>query len=891
MPRVPTYDSFQAAPNTLQPVQLTMPAMPDVAGQQAQQMGRAMQHAGDAASRIALDMAQQANQLRIDDGMNQLVKARTDLTIEAMQLKGRNALERPDGKSLPDEYGEKLKSFVDSIGSGLGNDAQRQEFALQASRLQQHFYGTLSSHMLEQQGVYRAQTQNATIETAVDQAARLGPDEGAFQQSLGAIRSTVFQQTAESGGDDFIAGANYRKLADKVYAARYKGWQQQDAAAALENFQASQENIGPLARDQIGDELFRAAEPQLAVMAKPWMMESRPKSGAAAPGQADAPRGVRNNNPGNIVQTASPWQGEVQGHDPRFKTFATPEAGIKAMGDNLLAYQEKYGLNTVSSIVSRWAPATENNTSNYIATVSKALGVKADDKLNLRDPSVMAKLVGSMIGVENGKNPYSDAQITMGVDASLGRASLPTTANPSAAAMEPAWRDAEAKTGINVIDNLPPDKRLRVFQLAQAQMRQDMSQLRESLHTRVQDATAEYMVRGAATNPPSEDEFIRAYGQVDGVRRYQELQGKAELGLQLQRAKAAPNADLEKMLEESKPAMGEGFAAREHNYEALQRAVHITMEQRRKDPVAFALSAGAYGIQPLERLDNPGLLAEEMSRRAAAAPQMAGDYGTPAKLLTAGEAKAMAATLRASPVEQQKQLLSAMAQGVGNLELYKSTMQALAPDTPTIALAGLYQASGYRTTGGRDTADLILRGQAILTPPNAKEDGSGHMGGKALLKMPEAKRMLADWNAITGSAFVNSEKSADLYMQTARAIYAARSAEDGDYSGVLDGSRWEAAIQLATGGIQSHNGARIVLPYGQPYSQFRDYINTTAPAEIKASGGEFNVHGQKFTAADLAKKLPGSTLVNTGSNSYMVQAGTDVVRNANGSPYVLKVPH
>ena len=46
MPRVPTYDSFQATPNTLPQTRMTMPEMPDVAGQQAQQMGRAMMAGG-----------------------------------------------------------------------------------------------------------------------------------------------------------------------------------------------------------------------------------------------------------------------------------------------------------------------------------------------------------------------------------------------------------------------------------------------------------------------------------------------------------------------------------------------------------------------------------------------------------------------------------------------------------------------------------------------------------------------------------------------------------------------------------------------------------------------------------------------------------------------------
>lgn len=64
MPTVPTYDNFQAAPNTLPQTRLVppkaqqlpdLPTMPDVAGQQAQQMGRAMLQAGSALRLMALE--------------------------------------------------------------------------------------------------------------------------------------------------------------------------------------------------------------------------------------------------------------------------------------------------------------------------------------------------------------------------------------------------------------------------------------------------------------------------------------------------------------------------------------------------------------------------------------------------------------------------------------------------------------------------------------------------------------------------------------------------------------------------------------------------------------------------------------------------------------------
>jgi len=66
---------------------------------------------------------------------------------------------------------------------------------------------------------------------------------------------------------------------------------------------------------------------------------------------------VRNNNPANIRRGSTKWQGEsaVQ-TDAAFVQFITPEYGIRALSKVLDTYASKYGLNTVSGIINRFAP-------------------------------------------------------------------------------------------------------------------------------------------------------------------------------------------------------------------------------------------------------------------------------------------------------------------------------------------------------------------------------------------------------------------------------------------------------------------------------------------------------------------------------------------------------
>lgn len=141
--------------------------------------------------------------------------------------------------------------------------------------------------------------------------------------------------------------------------------------------------------------------------------------GAAFRPAANAPRGVRNNNPGNIEAGSANWQGQT-GSDGRFATFETPELGIRALARNLLTYQERHGLDTVQAIIHRWAPPGENDTGAYVGAVARAVGVGPTDRLNLRDPQTLQNLAGAIIRHENGQNPYPDATVRAGVDLALG---------------------------------------------------------------------------------------------------------------------------------------------------------------------------------------------------------------------------------------------------------------------------------------------------------------------------------------------------------------------------------------------------------------------------------------------------------------------------------------
>lgn len=120
-------------------------------------------------------------------------------------------------------------------------------------------------------------------------------------------------------------------------------------------------------------------------------------------------RGIRNNNPGNI-RWGDDWKGLVptaQRTDKSFCQFISPEYGIRAMIIILHNYQRKYGLNTVSDIIKRWAPPNENNTQAYINSVAQATGVTPEQRIDTSDSRFMMNLLQAIVKHENGKQPYS----------------------------------------------------------------------------------------------------------------------------------------------------------------------------------------------------------------------------------------------------------------------------------------------------------------------------------------------------------------------------------------------------------------------------------------------------------------------------------------------------
>lgn len=113
-------------------------------------------------------------------------------------------------------------------------------------------------------------------------------------------------------------------------------------------------------------------------------------------------RGVRNNNPLNIrYNPNNDWQGQLGVDSEGFAVFEDMDSGFRAAQQTLGTYGDDHGIDTISDVVSRWAPAKDrNDVAAYTDFVSSRTGINPDKKIDLSDPDIRNQLMMAQAGFE-----------------------------------------------------------------------------------------------------------------------------------------------------------------------------------------------------------------------------------------------------------------------------------------------------------------------------------------------------------------------------------------------------------------------------------------------------------------------------------------------------------
>jgi hypothetical protein len=134
---------------------------------------------------------------------------------------------------------------------------------------------------------------------------------------------------------------------------------------------------------------------------------------------------IKNNNPGNIRTSNDKWLGKIGADQRGFVIFDTLPHGYRALYKLLMGYIGK-GYNTIDKIINKWAPPSENDTTNYINFVVKQTGIDRYQTVKSTDLYIIGMAISKM---EHGLFDKDAAQQGL---AMVYRSDQPTTSNGSA---------------------------------------------------------------------------------------------------------------------------------------------------------------------------------------------------------------------------------------------------------------------------------------------------------------------------------------------------------------------------------------------------------------------------------------------------------------------------
>ncbi|MHA0937314.1 hypothetical protein [Enterobacter kobei] len=821
-----------------------MPTVPTVTGRQVESRGfqspgfQAFEqpNVGDVISQVApkaLDVFAQAKQradvARAQDASLQLSQISSDLLTNPdtglLNMQGKNAL----GKGQ--EYTQQFDAQAEQIAMTLPEGA-RAGFMQQAQQQRIQFTSQAGRHEISQLNAYEEGKFQATLENNGKLAASAYGDNANYV----LYNQQTFQQI-----DDY--GAAHGWSAEQIQAKKIE-FKEKVADTALSQWSANNAIDFIHSNGELSD---TATGSRRAV---------------SEGGSGDSARGIRNNNPGNLeFSKTNPWVGQT-GDDGRFAKFETPEHGIRALGRNLLSYQRQ-GIDTVSDIINRWAPPSDNNnTDAYIKAVCAQLGVTPDQQLDASNPDTLKALCAAIIQHENGSQPYSDQQLSTGVSAAIGLSQLPTS--------------TKRYTGNAAFDAASPEAQATFLRQADQIRKQQQAEYRTSIDSRVRDASAAYMRGVDFPNAPTQTDFLAAYGVREGNLRYTEFRNTQIAGQYIGSFRTMPSSSIQAAVDNLKPDTGdtgEGYAARAQTYDAVVSAAGTVLAQRKADPIQFSLASGQ---SKAINLNNQQGFAETIALRASQVEGLSQSYGTPLTFFSKEEASQIGTFFRDAPVSQQSAYLDTIRQSTGGGQVYMSALQQISVNAPSAAVAGILMDKPGGVVAEKNwfnpdvTVSPSTASQTILSGAAARK-GTKDVKG---IVMPKETDMRLQFTDTVQDAFAGDAQGAAMAYEVAKDYYAGVMSQKGDFSGELDNNIWKQAINVATGGTYDYNGmGNVLLPWGMSSEQFDSQVNQAWQSQIVEAG---------------IKAPPGQYgLQSYGDSQYLVKLGTGYLLKEDGSPVVI----
>ena len=851
-----------------------------------------------------------------------VVKAQADEQLDAYNKEVQTTLYDPEkgyfaqrGKNAVtgwDQAQSDLQSIYDKHLGQIDDPDVREAFKSNALQRLNSVRQKTVVYRNEQNIKWRAQTSKDHADNLVEEFALGGftPD---GQRTMASLMNEIEYQGRMQGWDEETLKRQKNAYKSLAYASAYSNMALSDPIGALRHFQTdgSKEMSTDVGR-RTYQMLFHRAAPQLVELSQRYggatalaltpgavarttgdntnenvLRQSRAQAGlGTAPNVSDKvlnTSGYKGCNPLNVRASSDKWRGSIGQSDNGYVIFSTPMDGIRAAATVIKNYGTKYGINTVRDIVSRYAPASENPTDDYIANVCKGTGYQPDEKLDTKNPEVLKKLVTAMMKQEIGDVPYSEETINEGVQRALGNVTpaqqtVEDQAEPRLTAADLVF-NPNVKTGIEVIDSLNEPEKLWIMQHTKAQTSQSTANLRSQFKTTLNNALAVARSTGDMSQLPDVGAFIQTYGQEEGLRQFQNAQQEVKLNANLYLMPTLSNAEIEATARQMTPSKDDpNYAARMKDLETWNKAYTQIRKERAEDPVQFVFSGMPdLGLQPINDWSNQDGALLQIQKRIDSMDQISERFGTPRTLFSKAEISGFLNFMQGMDAVHQADFLNRMA--------YRMT-------DPTATTSEPLRIFSEQIGNKNQTLAIAL---GVASTPNGKEMNGAlrqingdyikkQKIGKAWKDEKEMRTLLSGVLAVSdGSPAYEAMLSAAMNEHC--------------YANQSSSQAVAKSVENVFGKVYEHNGKKIFLPTQLDKAQkntftfrqvgsFEDLLSD-AGKDLAKSKKSYFYGGQKLTSSQLENLVSAGQLQSIDDGVYQLVNGLNYVRDEKGQPLVI----
>lgn len=207
------------------------------------------------------------------------------------------------------------------------------------------------------------------------------------------------------------------------------------------------------------------------------------------------------------------------------------------------------------------------------------------------------------------------------------------------------WRKGSIYFG-EVRDQIDGDQATRIEgqltserRRAEAEVKSQQAELRQSLRERVSDATAAYRFGLSFDAPPKRQEFVAALGAEDGNKAFESFQREEQLGVDLAGIAVMSPEEQADLLKSRAPTGTEGAAANAERYRVLASQTQQLRKQRDDDPAAYVARYSQHVQAAAQDLQSPEG-AQAYARASVAEQERLGV--THPRILTSAQASSIA---------------------------------------------------------------------------------------------------------------------------------------------------------------------------------------------------------------------------------------------------------